>query len=222
MKTIVSRTALAAVAMAVAGVASAQGGGALIMEGAYDRPASNLAFCGPCMTLWYVGAAPGAKVDFTIEEPFPSAAPVVQSDTADPFGVALYLYKPRGEGEVRLQASSGPQRVRPTGCIPPIGPPRECAPRPTNPVRAVEKEAITIPLAETAAPPARVTLQQFRALPEPHWEAVVGKATLAAKPAPEIRIGRLGLKPGLYRLQLVGKQKEILAVSLLRVDPKQP
>src|SRR5262245_45903529 len=130
MKSTLSGMALLAVAAGAAGTASAQSGGALIMEGAYDRPASNLAFCGPCMTLWYFGAAPGAQVDFTIEEPFPSGQPVVKSATADAYGVALLTFRPKGEGEVRLQATSGQQRTRPTGCVPPIGPPRECPPPP--------------------------------------------------------------------------------------------
>ena len=222
MKSTLSGMALLAIAAGAAGTASAQSGGALIMEGAYERSAGNLAFCGPCMTLWYVGAAPGAQVDFTVEEPFPSGEPVVKSATADAYGVALLTFRPKGEGEVRLTAASGPQRVRPTGCLPPIGPPRECPPPPMNPMRTFEKEPITIPLADGLALPARVVLQQFRTQPDPHWEVVPGKATLAVKPAPQARVGRLGLKPGLYRVQFVGRQKEVIAVSLLKVDPKQP
>jgi len=222
MKSTLSGMALLALVAGAAGTASAQSGGALILEGAYERPVSNLAFCGPCMTLWYLGAAPGAQVDFSIEEPFPSGEPSVRSATADANGVALLTFKPKGEGEVRIFASSGPQRSRPAGCIPPIGPPRECPPPPMNPMRAVEREPITLPLADGLPVPARVVLQQFRAAPDPRWEVVPGKATLAVKPTPQARVGRLGLKPGLYRVQFVGRDKEVIAVSLLKVAPKQP
>jgi len=212
--------ALAAVTLGGAGVAGAQTGGALIVEGAYERPASNLAFCGPCMTLWYVGAAPGARIDFTIEEPYPSAPPVVHSVTADPFGVGIYLFKPSGQGEVRMLGSSGQTRVRPRGCVPPIAPPRECPPPPMNPVRAVEREAFSIPLDDALPAPFRVVLQQFRESPDPRWEQVMGKAVLATRPTRQARIGRTGLRPGLYRLQFLGKKKEVIAVSLVRVDPR--
>lgn len=218
------QTAFAVATMAAALLAGdparAQSRGALIMEGAYDRPASNLGFCGPCMPLWYVGAAPNTQVDFTIEDPFPSAAPVVQSAKADPFGVALYQFKPSGQGEVRLTASSGRYRVRPLGCVPPIGPPHECPPPPTSPQRVVEKEPVSIPFDEKLGTPARVLLHQYKELPEAHWEAVVGRAVYAAKPAPQARVGKLGLRPGLYRVQFVDKEKHVLAVTLVRVDAR--
>src|SRR5262245_31402613 len=111
----------AALAMGVsccAGTALAQTA-SLIVDGAYDRPASNIPFCGPCMTLWFAGAAPGAQVDFTLEQPFPSSNPQVQNVRADELGVAVYPFKPSAEGEVRIQAASGLLRPPPRTCTPP-------------------------------------------------------------------------------------------------------
>ena len=150
-----TRGTLALALLSGAATASAQTA-SLIVEGAFDRPASNIPFCGPCMTLWFAGASPGAQVDFTFQQP-PSAAPVVQSVKADELGLAIYPFKPSAEGEVRIQAASGLLRTSPRSCTPPLARgPRECPPPPRAPLRVQQGEAITVPLDAALEPATRL------------------------------------------------------------------
>jgi hypothetical protein len=209
--------ALAVGILSCAGTAAAQ---SLIMEGAYDRPASNIPFCGPCMSLWFVGAPAGGQVDFTVQQPFPAGSPVVQSVKADELGVALYPLKPTAQGELRVQAASGTLSAA-RHCTPPIGRgPRECPPPPRGSVRVQQGEAIALPLDDSLAAVTRLALQQLRTGPDPRWEAVPGRALLKQKPAREARITGRPLRAGLYRLQFLDKDRTILAVSLIEVKPK--
>jgi hypothetical protein len=212
--------ALAVGILSCAGTAAAQSA-SLVMEGAYERPASNIPFCGPCMTLWFVGAPPGGQVEFTVQQPFPSGAPVVQNIKADELGIALYPLKPTAQGEVRVQAASGALSAPPRMCTPPIGRgPRECPPPPRGPVRVQQGEAIAVPLDESLAAVTRLALQQLRTGPDPRWEAVPGRALLKLKPVREARITGRPLRAGVYRLQYLDKDRAILAVSLIEVRPK--
>ena len=203
-----------------AGTAAAQTA-SLIVEGAYDRPASNIPFCGPCMTLWFVGAPPGGQVDFTLEQPFPSSSPAVQSVKADELGVAIYPFKPTADGEARIQAVSGLLRPSPRTCTPPIARgPRECPPPPRGSVRVQQGEAVAIPVDESLAAATRVALHQLRAGSDPRWEVVPGRAALRVKPVHEARIVGRPLPAGLYRLQFLDKDRRVVGVTLISVRPK--
>ena len=193
----------------------------LIVEGAYERPASNIPFCGPCMTLWFVGAPPGGQVDFTLEQPFPSNAPTVESVKADELGVALYPFKPSAQGEARIQAASGFLRPSPRTCTPPIARgPRECPPAPRGSLRVQQGEPVAIPLDDSLATATRLVLHQFRTGSDPRWEAVPGRAALRVKPVREARIVGRALPAGLYRLQFLDKDRSVIGVSLIAVRPK--
>jgi hypothetical protein len=204
-----------------AGPAGAQGP-SLIVEGAYERPASNIPFCGPCMTVWFVGAPPGGQVDFTLEQPFPSTAPSVQSVKADELGVALYAFKPTARGEARIQAASGALRPSPRMCTPPIGRgPRECPPPPRGSVRLQQGEPFAVPLDDTLATATRVLLHQLRTGADPRWEAVPRRAALRVRPVREARVVGRALPVGLYRLQFLDKDRAVIGVSLVEVRPKR-
>jgi hypothetical protein len=207
--------------LSCAGTAAAQTA-SLIMEGTYERPASNIPFCGPCMTLWFVGASPGGQVDFTLQQPFPSSAsPVVESVKADELGVAVHPFKPTAQGEARVQAASGPLSSAPRTCTPPIARgPRECPPPPRGPLRVQPGQAVAVPLDDTTAPATRAALHLLRTGPDPRWEAVPGRAVLRARPVREVRITGRGLRAGLYRLQLLDKDRRVIAVSLIEVKQK--
>jgi hypothetical protein len=207
--------------LSCAGTAAAQAP-SLIMEGAYERPATNIPFCGPCMTLWFAGASPGGQVEFTVQQPFPSGAPTVQSVRADDLGVALYPFQPAGQGEVRIQAASGPLTTAPRTCTPPIARgPRECPPPPRASLRVQHGEPINVPLDDSLSSVTRVTLHELRTGPDPRWEAVPGRAVLRTRPAREVRIAGRPLRAGLYRLHLLDKERKVVAVTLVGVRPKR-
>jgi hypothetical protein len=214
------KLALAVALLSCAGTASAQTA-SLIMEGAYDRPATNIPFCGPCMTLWFTGAPPGGQVAFTLQQPFPAGAPTVQSVKADELGVALYPFQPTAQGEVRIQAASGSLTTSPRTCTPPIARgPRECPPPPRGSVRVQHGEPIAVPVDDSLAAVTRVALHELRTGPDPRWEAVPGKAVLRTRPAREVKIGGRPLRAGLYRLQFLDKDRKVVAVTLIGVRPK--
>jgi hypothetical protein len=206
--------------LSVAGTAAAQTA-SLIMEGAFDRPATNIPFCGPCMSLWFVGAPPGSPVEFTLQQPFPSGVPVVESVNANEVGVAVYPFQPTAQGEVRILAASGALQASPRTCTPPIARgPRECPPPPQGILRVQQGEPVAIPLDAALDAVTRLALQELRTGADPRWEAVPGRAVLKLKPAREARIAGRPLRPGIYRLQFLDKDRKILAVSLIAVRAK--
>ena len=173
------------------------------------------------MTLWFTGAPPGGQVDFTLQQPFPTGSPTVQSVKADELGVALYPFQPTAQGEVRIQAASGQVTTSPRTCTPPIARgPRECPPPPRGSLRVQQGEAIAVPLDDSMAAVTRVLLHELRPGPDPRWEAVPGRAVLRAKPAREVKIAGRPLRAGLYRLQFLDQDRKILAVTLIGVRPK--
>ena len=193
----------------------------LIMEGAFERPATNIPFCGPCMSLWFVGAPPGGQVDFTLQQPFPSGVPVVESVNANEVGVAVYPFQPTAQGEVRVLAASGGLQSSPRTCTPPIARgPRECPPPPQAVLRVQQGEPIAIPLDAALDAATRLALHELRTGADPRWEAVPGRAVLKVKPAREARIAGRPLRLGIYRLQYLDKDRKVLAVSLIAVRPK--
>lgn len=187
-----------------------------------ERVGPEPAYCPPCVSAWVTGLRPKGTVVLHVTDRGAPNSPFDLKGTECGAGLGFVPYAGTGKGNIDLVASVDGVDTGPFGCLGPFDPgPVDCPPPPIMGVISIAfGNRIAVPVARSIDAIDSVTLHRLLTGDKPGWEVVDVPGRVTPRPIPRVTFDR-PVDPGVYRTQVLDKERKVLEVRLVRVEEKK-